>query len=397
MEQLSLDYYIKQEAISLVPARTAFIDESGSYGFSFEKEGTQRYYVICAVVVHSSELDEVEKSFDDICRNNGYPDSEMKSSGIGKNDRRRQKIFSEILPLNFSIILLIADKEAFYANSPLVEFKESFVKYLHQRLYETMYAAYPKLLIAEDTFGTTDFQNGYHKYVEEHRHSRNLFNEYDFTFVDSSSTRLIQLADFIAGSIAQQYEESSKSSYLQILRGKTTCCTHFPNLEGPYFANPAQKSESFDKPIFELAAHTAQSFIDDNSKSEEYETRLKLATLRHLLFTVNDIDARKYVPAKELTKMLFEYSGSKISSNYFYRKIIASLRDEGVILASCTKGYKIPISYHDIIDYVNSTAGIVGPMLTRLGRCRSLIQRYTDSNIDILNDQAFLGYKKYFD
>ncbi|MEZ4627625.1 MAG: DUF3800 domain-containing protein [Eubacteriales bacterium] len=111
------------------------------------------------------------------------------------------------------------------------------MKYLHRRLYETMYAAYPKLSIAEDSFGTSEFQAGYHKYVEVNRPKRNLLNEYDFTFVDSKS-RLIQLADFIAGSICQQMEDVSGNDYFQILRGKNNLQHAFPsNRRGPYFSS----------------------------------------------------------------------------------------------------------------------------------------------------------------
>jgi len=397
LEQLSLDFYEEQEKLATTPSRTAFIDESGSFGFDFEKEGTDRYYVVCAVVLRTSNLESVEKSFDAICCKNGFADTEMKSSNIGKKDSRRIKLLTEILPLDFSAILLIADKKAFVESSPLTDYKESFVKYLHEKLYDIMYAVYPKLAICEDSFGSSVFQIGYHKYVEKNRPRRNLLNEYDFCFVDSKASRLVQLADFIAGTVAAELEEKSKTKYLQILGGKITICSRFPNIGAPYFADPTKQVTEYNKAIFELSSQTAQGFIESNSKSEDLVTRLKVATLRHLLFVVQNIDAKKYVTANELIRLLSEYKGGKITPNFFYRKIIASLRDDSLIIASCPKGYKIPISHHDIIDYTNSTVGIVGPMLSRLGRCRSLILGCTDGELDILDDQAFLSYKKFFD
>ncbi len=260
-----------------------------------------------------------------------------------------------------------------------------------------MYAAYPKLSIYEDSFGTSEFQIGYQEYVQRNRPPKNLIDQYDFDFVNSKSSRLTQLADFIAGTIAQEQEETSKNSFLQILRGKVYFCIRFPNYGSPFFANSSNEAKKYNKEIFELSSHTAQKFIEVNSKSEDLDTRLKVATLRHLLFIVHDIDAKRYVPAKELTRLLSEHTGSKITQNYFYRNIVASLRDDGLIIASCPKGYKIPISHQDIIEYINSTVGNVGPMLTRLGHCRSLILACTDGGLDILDDQAFLSYKKYFE
>lgn len=397
MEQLSLEFYEEQKKLATIPSRTAFIDESGSFGFDFDKEGTDRYYVICAVILRTSNLESVENSFGDICCKNGFADSEMKSSNIGKKDSRRLKLLTEILPLDFSIILLIADKKAFFESSPLTDYKETFVKYLHEKLYDVMYAIYPKLAIYEDSFGSSDFQIGYRKYVERNRPRRNLLNEYDFCFVDSKASRLVQLADFVAGTVAAELEEKSRTRYLQILGGKITICSHFPNRGSPFFVDSTKGLTEFNKAIFELSSQAAQRFIEFNAKSEDLVTRLKVATLRHLLFVVQNIDAKKYVTANELIKLLSEYKGGKITANFFYRKIIASLRDDGLIIASCPKGYKIPISHHDIIDYINSTVGIVGPMLSRLECCRNLILGCTDGDLDILNDQAFLSYKKYFD
>ena len=87
MEQLSLDYYQNQEILANTPSRAAFIDESGTFGFSFEKEGTRRYYVVCAVILNTSKLEAIERSFNEICCSNGFSESEMKSSSIGKNDK----------------------------------------------------------------------------------------------------------------------------------------------------------------------------------------------------------------------------------------------------------------------------------------------------------------------
>ncbi len=83
--------------------------------------------------------------------------------------------------------------------------------------------------------------------------------------------------------------------------------------------------------------------------------------------------------------------------NYLYRRIIAPLRDAGVILSSCSQGYKIPISVEDITTYINQTHTVVSPMLHRIEICRNLIKQQTSNDLDVLADPAFLKYKKYFD
>ena len=95
--------------------------------------------------------------------------------------------------------------------------------------------------------------------------------------------------------------------------------------------------------------------------------------------------------------MLEEYADTRIRLNYLYRRIIAPLRDAGVILASSSQGYKIPVSVEDITTYINQTHTVVSPMLHRIGICRNLIKQQTNNDLDVLDDPAFLKYKNYFD
>ena len=91
-----------------------------------------------------------------------------------------------------------------------------------------------------------------------------------------------------------------------------------------------------------------------------------------------------------------DLSDSKVRRDYLYWKIIAPLRDAGVIIASCSHGYKIPTCIDDIYAYVNQTNGIVGPMLNRVEKCRQLILSQTDGSLDIFDDPALKKYKRYF-
>lgn len=53
-------------------------------------------------------------------------------------------------------------------------------------------------------------------------------------------------------------------------------------------------------------------------------------------------------------------------------------------------------SVEDIRTYINQTVTVVEPMLSRIGKCRKLIQKQTDNNLDILGDSSLLGYQRYF-
>lgn len=115
------------------------------------------------------------------------------------------------------------------------------------------------------------------------------------------------------------------------------------------------------------------------------------------MFQVHNVDAHKYISSHQLLSVLDEYADKKVRPNYLYRRVIAPLRDAGVILASCAHGYKIPISVEDITTYFNQTHMIVSPMLHRVEICRNLIKQQTNNALDVLDDPAFLKYKNYFD
>lgn len=200
MNQISFDDLERERELASLPGRIAYIDECGNFGFDFGSDGVSKYYIICAVLVQNSELPHLHGMVYTVKNNNGLKDTEMKSSVIGNNYKRRSKIEAELLPINFRVVLFAADKQAFVEGSPLTLYKKSFIKFLHQRLYDILYRTYPKLKIIEDKTGTTEFQASFKQYVREHR-PQNLLNEYDFDYTDSKDEMFVQLADIIGGMI----------------------------------------------------------------------------------------------------------------------------------------------------------------------------------------------------
>ena len=161
--QLTFEDKENQKAIQSQPGRTAFIDECGNFGFDFSKPGTSKHYVLCAVVVDDSQLPILHNAIEEVKRNNGFAGTEMKSSSISSDNKRRSRIISQLLPIEFRVVLLIADKQAFVKGSPLTAYKHPFIKFLRQRLYERLYHVYPKLKIIEDEIGDSEFQESFKK------------------------------------------------------------------------------------------------------------------------------------------------------------------------------------------------------------------------------------------
>ena len=397
MSQITIDDIMYMEQISAEPSRTAYIDECGSFGFDFTKSGNSKYYLICAIIVKDENVSKLHNAVKNIKQQNGFQNTELKSSSVGNSYNRRNKIFYEFLQIDFKAIVLIANKEEFIQGSPLTEYKPSFIKFLHQRLYDMLYRVYPKLKIVEDEVGSTEFQESFKKYVQEHRPEYNIFNQYDFDYTDSKNESLVQLADFIGGSIYKSLSDVASPDYLEMLKGKVMAIGEFPKKCVPYFATADEKDKVYDRDIYELAIKSAYDFINENKDSEMFEKKMQIALLEYLLFQVHYVNAKKYISSAQLLNHLREQTDEKVRRDFLYRRVIAQLRDSGVLLASSAQGYKIPISVADIVTYLNQTHTVVSPMLHRIEICRNLIKQKTENNLDVLDDYAFLRYKKYFD
>ena len=393
--QMTIQDAMFQQTVDKLPKRLAYIDETGSFGFDFSTEGASKYYILTAIVVEIDKLKKLHTDFEEIKKTNGLAKTELKSSKVPEG--RRERIMLQLMPLEFNIVLFIADKQKFYKDSPLTKYKPVFIKNMDNRIYAMLYGAYPKLRIMMDKVGWSEFQDSFKKYVEDRRGQTNLFNQYDFEFVDSKDEILIQMADFIGGSIMKQICGKSSKNYLEMLKGKITAIQRFPSEYAPYWGNVNSEDYKYDKAIYALAVKKARDYIEANKNDESDVKKVQVAVLRYLLFYVSCVNFTQYVYSDELIRNAQNFVDRKVTRDFLFRQVIAPLRDSGVILASCVHGYKIPISVEDINTYLNQTTSIVGPMMQRMGKCRQLIKEGTSNDVDVFNDPAFLKYKRYFD
>jgi len=385
--------YSQESSSIAIPARTAFIDESGSFGFDFSKEGTERYYVVCAVIVKNDDVGSMEHEIDKL-REIYFSGKEMKSSAIGGNDSRRGRILSELSKLNFLVIALIADKKAFFEGGPLSTYKKTFIKFINQQLLDGLYKYYPKLTIIADEHGGNEFQESYANYIEKHMPEKDLFNDYDFSLSDSKESNIIQVSDVIAGSIRRNKENKDSPSALRIIQDKIQLKLDFPQQEKRYYSVKSLRTE-FDDIIFTTALKMARDYTHNNRESTTEEIRARVFFLDILLFKILNVGS-EYIYSKEIVDRLRELSSHRITSSYLCREVVAPLRDLGIIIASSPKGYKIPDSMKDISTYINQSVTVAGPMLDRIKQCRQTLLLATDMKLDILEDDTLIQYKNYF-
>lgn len=376
----------------------AYIDESGGYGFDFTKGGNSSCFIVCAVLIKKSDKESLNIHLTEI-RKKYFGGGEIKSNHIKGNHQRRIKILNEIITLPFTFVALIVNKEDVFTDSGIRKSKKTFYKFIDQLLYNELRGPFSHLSITADEVGNNEFCSEFNKYVQSKRTQISLFDKEIFTLVNSKDENGVQLADLIAGTLSYIYEKNKNTTvpnsidYLRILNRKISRITFFPNSYDENLFEHKEGDTNYSQEISMIAYRKAKSFIDYHQKDNDDDISCQVYVLKYLMFRFKYNQLRKYIPTKELINSL-RSNGYDIKSEQIFRsRIIGKLRDNGVIISSSSKGYKLPSSESEIMDYYQHVNGVVVPMLNRLNICNQLLKMGTKNNIDYIDKIEFGALK----
>ena len=380
----------------------AFIDESGAFGWDLQNPSVSKYFILTAVIVEESKLKDVLQEADKI-RLSFFQTGEMKSNKISKNFDRRAKVLTEISKLDCKFFPLICDK-AKLANENFkgLQFKQTFYKFLNNIIDTELTKAYSKLTIVLDATGSNDFIESFKNYMKSKVILPDLFGESEIELRDSKSNALIQVADIISGTLQYVYDKSKnippEYDFLKIIEKQLIRIEIYPRTFENYNIETCALASEYDMEIANICFQRAKEFIYKNvSKYSDIDIKAQVLTLKYLLFRFMNNNSRGYISTKELIHQL-NYCGIDQMSEYHFRtKIIGRLRDYDVIIASSPKGYKIPSNKQDLINFMEHNRTIILPMLSRLKRCRNLIQLGTKDKVDLFKETGFEKLKTIFD
>lgn len=375
----------------------AFIDEFGNSNLDLAKEGVSTHFIVSAVIVDEYKIPLLEEKLERI-RKKYFQTGDIKSRKVGKDDIKRSKILNELSELDFHIFSVVVDKAKLYGEG--FKYRHVFYKYLHSLVDRTLYHTYPNLKISADQYGTKEFMDGFCKYIQEN-HIPDLFNQADFSFVPSSSNLLVQLADFVCGTLARYFDRSVQSEnspdFVSILKKRIINVVLWPEESKPYFYDDGAEKSEYDKTIATQSVNLATLYINQNEDDSDPTVKDRVNCLKFLLFYFRFISPFKYVTTRELKSHVSYDKIKEVSSNYLRSSIIAKLRDSRVLISSSPKGYKLPVNVNDIYDFINHSNTIIFPMLDRLEKCRNEIKFATKNGLDIFDRPDYVSLKKYFD
>ena len=373
----------------------AFIDEFGDSGLDLKKANTSSHFIVTAIIMDEDKIPNAERKIEEI-RTKYFQTAEIKSSSVkNKQPDRRIKILTSMMDIDFAIFSIVIDKSKLVSEG--FKYHNSFFKFCHRLVHTELYKAYPNLKIVADNHGDNKYILSFIKYVQKQQFGGDLFNQSSFIFDDSKSSKLIQIADFIGGTIAKGRDKTVLSPdaprFYDIIKNKVIAIKEWPNNYPSYTYEPQSYNE-FDSVIAEYSLRAAEKYIERYKKSKDVDTRNRMICLRYMLFYFRNIEPDKYIPTKELMNRVKMESQNKMAMQKFRSDIIAKMRDDGVLIASSSKGYKIPMNVNDIYDFLNRSNNVVAPLISRVLSARQQILLATQNHVDILDQQEYANLRK---
>lgn len=372
----------------------AYADEFGNNSFDFKEQGS--HFIIASVILKSEKVNEISKSLE-IVRSKYFQESEIKSNKIAANHKRRKIILREVCKLDFTIYAVIVDKTKLYSDG--FRYKQSFYKFLNGLLYKELFKTFPELELKIDEHGGNDYLIGFKKYVEKN-HIRDLFSGSNLSIKNSNHELGIQLADLIAGTLGYIFDKNKKSDesqdFYKILESKISSLNFFPKKTNFRNYVTDESANSFDQVVATLSLRKIYDFIDvTNANTSEKKDQISFLKLL-LLYNQTNIK-NKYTKGSEFIKHFNINRPTVLSKEQFSTKIIANLRDKGILIATSRDGYKIPTTVLELKKYIKHGNNIVFPMINRIQECRNSILLATQNSFDILDSNEFRKMKKIID
>jgi hypothetical protein len=375
----------------------AFLSEWGNNGLDFTKKSVSTHFIVLAVILEKENLSEVSRILSAV-QKRYFPAGTIKSNKIGTDHELRKLILEDLTEAPFRIFASVVDKRKLSGEG--LRYKGSFHKFLHGLADRELFRIFPDLEMVAGKAGNESFMQGFIKYVQQ-QHIPNLFNESSFGFVSDQNEMITQTAGFIADTLARCYDETvitdKRQDFVALLQSKLLTIKFWPDVFDPYLAKPDMPGTRYDATLAELSVNLANGFLHKKASSPTPHVIDQLTTLSYLVFHFRHINPTRYISSFEIIEHIKVRHGKPVTLHYFQTKVIAPLRDAGVLIASSSRGYKLPASEGDLYDFINHSNTIIEPMLSRVKKFRNQIKQATQGELDILDKEEYALIRKVLD
>ncbi|MCG3179678.1 MAG: hypothetical protein BIFFINMI_02019 [Phycisphaerae bacterium] len=363
----------------------AFADEYGQPNLDTAAQDVSTHYIVTAIIVEDRKSSPLQESLE-LVRATHFQTGPMKSSSIGDNDDRRIRVLSDFRAKGLIAIALVVDKELISKESGL-RFQRPFRRFLNRKLYDELYDTFPSLRLIADRVGKTDFMIQFQRFLEEHHHLNTLFDDSVMEWGHARNNVILQAADVVAGSLGRCFDRKKLSPRADELR--RTMIPWVQLRDWPWRA-PTAAADMLgveDTAVRGLSFRRAEAFVERNHASDDEDVRHQVQCLKYLVFYAAHIDSEAYVHAPEIIASI--QVPRAMTLRQFQTRVIAGLRDADVLIASDSRGYKLPSGMNDVVNYLRWTNKQVEPMVTRARRMAQAIELASNGQVRLLDAEEF--------
>jgi len=362
-----------------------FVDEFGDPHLDTSKDGVSSTYIVAAVCVRDRALTNTTAAAEAI-RSKHFQQGEMKSSGVGPNDGRRLQIIRDLAKVDCFVIAFCAQKKNLNRNTGL-EFKKSFIKFFASSLYKRISRCADSLQVLIDEHGSEVFQDELRKYLLT-KLSGDMFSDPTFEFSNSKDHPLLQAADFFAGSLARVYDDKKQSDrYAEIksaLASKVSVALWPSGREEGCIPSSEFFNED-DENVRRYCIRRAEEYLDGaRNDTDDRDEIARVVFLDSLIAHHTTSEPGEFLSTVQLKKEISSRLGEPISDHRFRSAVVAKLRDADVVISSCSRGYRLPSSIGDILEFATFASSIASPIVLRVSRARRGIREATLGRVDML-------------
>jgi len=378
---------------------TAFIDEWGNnvLDFSSKNPVASTHFIVAALTLAKEDLPELKRVVLAV-QNRYFKGAFLNSDEVGADSTLRKQILEDLSEAPFQIFGLVVDKRQLIGEG--LRYQGSFYKFLHGLADRELFTIFPNLDMVAGNITDESFMKGFIRYVPQH-HITNLFNEATFGFVSDQNEMIVRAANFMAGTLARCYDETVISDHRQefseLLQPRLLMLKFWPDIATVNPVKASIQDQHYDHQLAELSIDLANGFLQRNAQNLIPNVIDQVTTLSYLVFHFRHINAVRYISSFEIMQHIKARRSKPVSLHYFQTKVIAPLRDAGVLIASSSKGYKLPASQSDLYDFVNHSNAIIEPMLSRVKKFRDQIRLATNGELDVLDKQEYSLIRKVVD
>lgn len=248
----------------------AFLSEWGNDALDFSKRGVEvptTHFIVTAIILDKGDIPFAKRVIEAV-RVRHFSGGILDSELTGNNHEKRKEILEDIDEAPFKVFSVIVDKRQLIGEG--LRYKGSFYKFLHSLADRELFRLLPNLDLVSAPIGDNTFMKGFVKYVEQN-HIPNLFNESSFGFTGIENDGLVQVAGYIADTLARCYDETvitdQRVEFIELLRRKLLSVQYFPDTFRTSIAPAPSAGENFNETLATLSTNLANDFLHRKSLS----------------------------------------------------------------------------------------------------------------------------------